>query len=537
MDGAPPDARDAPDDRGAPSSEDEDAYVPPSLSRRSLLGSLALSAACGGATGPRDELTALVQSEPAHLDPRFPTDALSATLSRLVFGALVDVDPRTLAFTPSLAREVVQVDPLHIRVHLREGVLFHDGAPLTSRDVVATFRGLADPRVGASSRTLVSQTLAETREISPVEVEFVLREPTGIASLVLAHPVLRARDAAGGEIPSEPGRERSFVGCGPMRVSSLARNAWSFERAAPTRGGQARALRFLTVKDANTMALRLLHSRADVAEVKPELFPLFFGREGYTVARAHGVACAYLPLRNDHPKLRVREVRHAIAHAIDRASLVRGKFAGCATEASGILPPTHWAYEGDVARYAYDPRRARALLDASWPAAGRAREPLVFRCSNQRFVLTTAAAITEMLRAVGLQVDLRPSELAVLLADLRAGRFDLAMLQAPDVSEPHILWTLFASDAQPTQQTPRAGLNRWRFSNPAVDAAVDAGKRVADRDARKAHYARAQRVLAEELPVVPLWHPDVVFVGAPRVQGLVARGDARFEPLVDVRLR
>lgn len=508
------------------------------LSRRAALAAMALTsaAACSRNGQEPDALVTLVQSEPAHLDPRFPTDALSATLSRLVYASLVDVDPATLEYRPSLAREVRLVDDTHIRAALREDATFHDGTPVLAADVVATFRGLADPRVGASSRTLVTQTIAEVRAVSERDVEFVLREPTGIASLLLAHPILRARDAGRAEIPSEPGNERLFVGSGPLRVSSLARNAWSFERRAPAEG-KPRTLRFLTVKDANTMALRLLHDRADVAEVKPELFPLFLGREGFTVARARGVACAYLPIRNDHPRLADRSVRRAIAHAIDRPSLVRGKFGGFAAEATGILPPWHWAYEGDVARYAFDPQRARALLDQAWPRAARSSETLVFRCSNQRFVLTTAAAITEMLRAVDLRVELRPSELAVLLADLRAGRFDLAMLQAPDVSEPHILWTLFSSEARPTAENPRAGLNRWRFSDSVVDAAVSQGKRSSDRARRRESYSVAQKRLAEELPVVPLWHPDVVFVGAPRVRALRSRGDSRFDSLIDVSFR
>jgi len=491
---------------------------------------------CGGEEGERETLTMLVQSEPAHLDPRFPTDALSATLARLVFGALVDIDPETLAYRPSLAQSIEDVDPLHIRATLRPEVRFHDGSPILAADVVATFQGLIEPRIASPSRSIVSQTIASVRATGEREVEFTLREPTGIAALVLAQPIVRASDASKPELAAEPGNERAFVGSGLMRVASLARNAWAFERVAPE-PSKPRRVRFLTVKDANTMALRLLHGRADVAEVKPELFPLFIGREGFTVAHARGVAVAYLPLRNDHPRLARRNVRRALAHAIDRPSLVRGKFAGFAAESTGVLPPWHWAYEGEVARYAYDPSLARRMLEAEWPEAERARETLVFRCSNQRFVLTTAAAITEMLRAVGVRVELRPSELAVLLADLRAGRYDVALLQAPDVSEPHILWTLFASDAQPTASNPRAGLNRWRFSNAAFDAAVNDGKRSSDREQRRRHYAEAQRIFAEELPVIPLWHPDVVFVGSPRVAQLRSRGDARFDPLLDVRLR
>lgn len=500
-----------------------------------MAGSLGTLSACRDASTDPNGLTMLVQSEPAHLDPRFPTDALSATLARLVYGSLLDVDPDTLLFRPALAQSFAHTDPTHVRVTLKPGTQFHDGTPLRASDVAASFLGLMDPAVGSPARSVAAQTLTDVRAISETEIEFVLREPSGIIALALAQPIVRAADARRPELVADPGNERAFVGTGPLRVVSLARNAWEFERVHRARGKPDR-LRFLTVKDANTMALRLLHNRADIAEIKPELFPIFVGRERFSVANARGVACVYLPMRNDHRRLADRDVRRAIAHAIDRPSLVRGKFGGFAAQSTGILPPWHWAYEPDVARYAFDPARARALLDRAWPAHERAQEALVFRCSNQRFALTTAAAIVEMLNAVGLRAELRPSELAVLLADFRAGRFDLGLLQAPDVSEPHILWTLFASAARPSAANPRAGLNRWRFSHAAFDDAVDRGKRAIERDQRRAHYAQAQRILAEELPVVPLWHPDVVFAGAPRVQGLRSRGDSRFDTLVDVSL-
>ena len=110
------------------------------------------------------------------------------------------------------------------------------------------------------------------------------------------------------------------------------------------------------------------------------------------------------------------------------------------------------------------------------------------------------------------------------------------MMQAPDVSDPYILWSLFATAAQPTLRDPRAGRNRWRYSNPLFDAQVNAATQTQSVDQRRGYYREAQRILSVDLPVIPMWHPDVVFVGAPRVKGLAVRGDARFDGLLDVRL-
>ncbi len=510
--------------------------VAQSLDRRTLLQSTALVAAhasCSRVLTDQHTLTVLVQSEPVHLDPRFPTDSLSANIARLVYNSLFDVDPTTLHYRASLAESVTWVSPLVAHVKLRSGQRFHDHAELTAADVVATYEGTLSAELGSPNRSLAARVLHAVRAVDGLTVEFVLRERTILLQLLLTLPIVRAQDARAREVSAEPGNERRFVGTGQLRVRSLQRNAWEFAALMPA-PNTPRSVRFLTVKDSNTLALRLLHGRADVAEVKPELFPLFIGRPGFTVARAPGVATVYLPIRNDHAWLRKPELRRAIALAIDRVGLVRGKMGGFARVADGIFPPSHWAFEPASAPSAYDPARARALVDLHWPAAQR--QPLILRCSNQRFVMSNAVAITEMLRTVGIAVELRPSELAVLLADLQAGRFDLAMMQAPDVSDPYILWSLFATAAQPTARDPRAGRNRWRYSNAQFDQHVETATRSFDVPTQLAHYRHAQRILSEDLPVIPLWHPDVVFVGAPRVKGLRVRGDARFDSLLDVSL-
>jgi ABC-type transport system substrate-binding protein len=131
----------------------------------------------------------------------------------------------------------------------------------------------------------------------------------------------------------------------------------------------------------------------------------------------------------------------------------------------------------------------------------------------------------------------RPSELATLLADLRAGRFDLTFLTVPDLSDPWGLAFWFASGSIPTTENPGAGGNRWRFRNATLDAALEAGARAMGPAARRPHYAQAQLILAAELPVVPLWHADVVFVTSRRYEHLAPRGDGQLDFLLRLTRR
>jgi ABC-type transport system substrate-binding protein len=139
-----------------------------------------------------------------------------------------------------------------------------------------------------------------------------------------------------------------------------------------------------------------------------------------------------------------------------------------------------------------------------------------------------------MLRDVGIDLDVRPSEGATLLADLARGRFELAFLQSPDVVEPHVLSWFFASDRIPIPGK-REGANRWRLQDPELDQALELGRSQTDRPVRIEAYHRVQHLLARDLPVIPLWHDDVVAVTSDRLSDFRVPRDARLGTLVRKR--
>ena len=115
-----------------------------------------------------------------------------------------------------------------------------------------------------------------------------------------------------------------------------------------------------------------------------------------------------------------------------------------------------------------------------------------------------------MLRDVGIDVDVRPSEAATLIADLNKGRFELTLLQVPEVFEPHVLSWFFDSSRIPGPNSE--GANRWRYTNPELDELFERGRTRIDRDERLAAYKQVQEILARDIPVLPLWQPDTVAV-------------------------
>jgi peptide/nickel transport system substrate-binding protein len=287
-------------------------------------------------------------------------------------------------------------------------------------------------------------------------------------------------------------------------------------------------LRMLVVRDDNTRALRMLSGAADFVlnAVPPGLLPLF--KREFAIDSAPGIGTTFLGINMEAPGLRDVRVRRALALAIDRKALIAAKFQGYAEPATSLVPNGHWAYAAETPSYPYDPEAARALLEAAG-LVGTPRARWVMRCSSERSRISIARAIAAMLADVGLAVRVQPSETPTLLSDLDRGHFELTLLQFPEVIEPHVLSWLFASERIPGTQ--REGLNRWRLRDPLLDAALERGRQSSDREERKQAYAEVQRRLAEQLPVVPLWHEAVVAVRAQGAPAIRVPRDGRFTTL------
>lgn len=499
-------------------------------SRPALSALLLALAACSGRPAPDPDLvTVLVAREPDTLDPRMCVDPSCVKVTRLLYRSLVTIDPETLELVPDLARSVTEVDPLRYDIELRRGVTFHSGRALTSADVAATLRSAADERLGSPYR----QTYARFRAVEirgPTSLTLRLAAPHATVLGDLELPVLPAHLAT-----IRPLAGAQADGTGPFR---LVRREHGRLDLAPFEHLEGRpppslAVRFRLLQDDNTRALRLLGGGGDVAvnAVPPQLVPVFARERGaFRVLSAPSTSFTYLGLNLEDPVLSDPRVRTAIAHAIDRRTLVDGKLAGHATLATGMLAPGGWAYAGDVPRHPYDPARARALL----AAAGHERLSLTLLTSTDRFRVGLSRALAWMLGRVGVDVTVRPMELGSLKAELASGNFQAFTMQIPEILEPNVYDRFFHSAAIPTQSAPDRGANRFRYRSDEADRLIEAGRATTERGARRRAYAALQRRLALDLPCVPLWHEDHVSVVSARVRGAFASRTGRFEPLASL---
>jgi peptide/nickel transport system substrate-binding protein len=136
-----------------------------------------------------------------------------------------------------------------------------------------------------------------------------------------------------------------------------------------------------------------------------------------------------------------------------------------------------------------------------------------------------AEILQSQLREVGIQLTLRSSEFGTFYSDVTSGRFEMYALRWIGSNEdPDIFRYALGSDRFP----PKGG-NRGHYSNARVDALLAAAAKTTDESVRKTDFLEVQKILAQELPAIPLWYPNNEVVHSARVRGIVPRADGSFD--------
>lgn len=457
----------------------------------------------------------LVANDPESLDPRYATDAVGLRATRLVHAGLVRLDPDTLAPRPFVARGWSWIDPLTLRVELRDGIFFHSGAPLHARDVVATLRAIASPRV-ASRLARIVEAIGRVEEDGEDAVVIHLARAHATLLTDLELPILRADQAA-----SPPSADGSIDGLGPYAVDSVTRGE---VRLVPASGGAlgrpARGITLRTVHDENARVLRLEVGRADVSLnlISPALLPVLAREPGLAVVDRPGANLTYVVVNEMRGPLADHRVRLALSQAVDRPTLTATLFGGRAHAASGLIPPSNWAHSS-LAALEFDPQAARRLLGE----AGATGLRVTLLSSTERLRLDVSRTIAQELGDVGVEATVVPLELGTMIARLGAGEFDLAILSMPEMTEPNILRYFLHSSF-----VPPSGTNRGRVRDADLDALLDEGDRAQDESVRRAIYARLEAREREQMHLVPLWYEDQVAVTSVRARSFVPSAEGRW---------
>ena len=463
----------------------------------------------------------LVSVDADSLDPRFTVDTVGLRVTRLVHAGLFRLDENDLHPIPYLAKAWKFSNELTLDVELREDVAFHSGKPLSSADVVATYRALADPRVG-SRHARIFEAIESVVADGDHRIVFRLKRPHATLLSDLEMPVLRADEAA--LPPASDAEGGGLDGLGPFSIKTRTEGEILLVPAQHSAFGDAprHAVVVRTVHDENARALRLLSGSGDIVQngFSLSLLPALAKERGLTINARPGANLTYIVFRVDRGPFATHELRRLASEMIDRDLIARTLLSGHAQVATTVLPESHWAHGLPPPNaITFDPAGAERAL----AALGKRGTHVEFLTSTDRLRSTIARYFAQTMNAHGFDVSVHELELGTLIARLNAGDFDMATLQMPELAEPNALRVFMHS-----AYIPPNGSNRGRIQDPALDAVLDEGDGTLDLASRREIYQRMEVVLADRLYMFPLWHEDQVAVNGARVPTYTASAEGRW---------
>jgi peptide/nickel transport system substrate-binding protein len=475
----------------------------------------------------------LIEASPTNLDPRIGADAYSQHIDGLIFSSLVAHDAQ-MDVTPDLALSWDVPDPLTYVFHLRPGVKFHDGRPLTSADVKFTFDSILSGAVKSPKRG--SFKMVDSIDApDDATVVFHLHEPYASFLWSLTRPVVGiVPRGSGADVAQHP------VGSGPFRFISattdeeivLARNDNYFEGAP-----NIERLRIRIVPDVTVRALELRKGSADatINSLTPDMVVTLGKEAGLVADEQPGTTLAYISFNFSDPTLAKREVRQALAYATDRKTIIKYLLRGQARPASSLLPPNSWAFDPDLPQYDFDPVRAEQLLESAGYRRGAdgMRLHLTLKTSTDESTRLMSEALADQWKRVGVALELRPLEFATFYTDISRGSFQMYALRWVGANnDPDIFEFVFSS-----KKMPPAGANRGHYSNPTLDVLLQEEHVEMDQEKRKALLVQVQKTVAEDEPYINLWYVDNVCVHRDRLTGIVIPPGGDYDFLSTAKLK
>ncbi len=476
-------------------------------------------------------------ADPSYLNPILYTDQPSAEVAGFIFSGLFRVNER-LELEPDLCQSYTVHDAGKRYVfHLRQDVRWHDGEPFTAEDVAFTFERIMDPTTNTVRRSgyIINGKPITWHVVDRYTIEARLPESLGPFLFRAAIGILPKHKLADQAI-NTAAFNRQPIGTGPFKFHDwksgqfvrLIRSDLYYDGPPQLPG-----ILFKVIPDAQTAMLALKRQDVHMNGVLPKDYHRYETLDYLQMARWYGLNYTYLGLNLKKAPFSDIRFRQALAHAVDQQKIVDTVLQGFGRPAYYPSSPVSWAYPpDDQPLYAYDPARSHAYLQAMGyrrNAAGRyeknGKPVSLVLATNQgnKYREKTAALIQQYLAEIGLDVRIQLMEWSALLKLTKdtseATGFDMIVLGWNIGVDPD------ASSIWHSREYPQ-GFNFVGYSNPSVDAGLDAARQYTHRADRQPVYHRLFTQIAQDVPYLFLYHTETVMGVNRQVQGLSMPGPA-----------
>jgi len=468
--------------------------------------------------------------EPDTLAPFWLTSAYAASITDKVYGhglLRIGFDGKP---QPALAAEMptVSEDKKTYTFKMRQGVKWHDGKPVTAKDVEFTYGVLmhedyAGPNTDAvdyvkSVKATDDNTVVfETKEVF---APFLFGVPMEYIIPMHIYKDVQVKDMEKSDLWKKPvgAGPWKFVEWNPGQYVLLERYAdhWEAGKSGVSGGSVGPFVEKIRMKvipeDATAIAAlesgeltfkgsvsatnvpRLVQDHSD------KLTKYDWDRMGY----------GYQTFNNDAFPTNIKEVRQALSYGLNRQAIISGLMNGLASLPPGFVPPIHWAYDSKITGYTFDAKKAEELIQS---AGFKKNANGIYEKDGKplklKYVATKGTPLIDGIalqsqkdwKAIGVDVELDMVEFNTLLTKLKAGDYHVTFSGLGFSTDPHYSFDAYHSkNIRLDASGVNTGTNRARYKNAQVDALIDKGRVTFDLEERKKIYQEAQKLIVDDAP-------------------------------------
>jgi peptide/nickel transport system substrate-binding protein len=445
---------------------------------------------------------------PESVDPYFNNVRIGVIIAANVWDTLLYRDPMTNEYKGQLAKSWKQIDDRTLELELRQGIKFHNGEPFDADSVVYTLNFVADPANKATTQQNVSW-IEKVEKLDQYKIRIISKQPFPgakeyLSTTVAIHPAKYYKEVGPKGMNAKP------IGTGPYKVAeyipgksiTLERNTDYF-KDSPKQQPKIGKVEIRFIPDRQTQMAEVISGGQDfIMHVPKDQAEQIKSMPNLQVISGNTMRIVFMQMNildgTPAPQLKDVRVRKAIAHAIDRESIIKNIVGEGAKILHTICTPSQVACTDEGATtYNYDPALAKKLLAEAGYPNGFDIDIVAYRERNQ------TEAIINYLQAVGIKAKLSYLQYAAMRDMVRANKASLT----------HQTWASnLVNDVSASTPVYFGFGNDDITRDPKVRDLLDKGDHTIKLEPRTEFYKEALGIIAEQAYAIPLWSLPVNYV-------------------------
>ncbi|KYQ96312.1 ABC transporter substrate-binding protein [Serratia plymuthica] len=486
----------------------------------------------------KDTVVAGILEPQGNFNPYLFTNGWDENVTDVIFTRLIGLDSQGKPVARLAESWKISPDNRVYTLKLRSNLVYSDGSPIKAEDIAFTLTLLHDPAYdgdtdiapahiqgGAEYKNGTAPSISGLKVIDDRTIQITTTQPGATTLQLIGGPVLSkayyGKDYQRGKLESVRALNGKPLGNGPYIYDKYVPGQEIRFHANPNFYlGQPAVARFIyrvTNPATNFQLFQTGETDYDAFTAKPDdieqLKLLGFANINLYSSSDY----SRIDFNFKRPALQDARVRQALIYGLDRQKLITVVYQGYGTVANQPISPVSWAYDPQgINPYAYDVNKAKQLLEqAGWkPGADGIRQKdgkkleLTLLVTKKLLNDALVPIAKDNYRQIGVLLKPQVLDFNALLAQRKAGNYDLASLSTSSLNDPHDGVRDYISQVSETG-----------YNNPQVDKLIGQANATLDIGQRKPLYHQLYQVLAEDPPVILLGNRKILSASSARVTG------------------